>query len=69
MHITFIQLAVFNCIIYVAGYDRLILLKQFSHLSLCQPYGVVLQTDINLCLSVIGLIDDYLILFHTVCCI
>ena len=39
-------------------------IKQNCHLSLCQPHSLVLQTDINLCLSVIGLIYHYFVLLH-----
>jgi hypothetical protein len=63
MHITFIQLAIFNSVVYVAGDDRLIFLNQLSHLSLRQPYCIILQTNINLCLSVLRLVDDNLVLF------
>ncbi len=39
-------------------------LKQFYHLSLCQPHRVILQSDIYLCLSVLCLIYDNVVLFH-----
>ena len=42
MHITIIQLALLNRIIYVTGYYWLIFLKQLSHLSLRQPHRLIL---------------------------
>ena len=47
------------------GYYCPVFLKQFRHLCLCQPNGVILQADIYLRLSVLGLIYDDFILFHT----
>ncbi len=45
---------------------RLVLLKQLRHLSLCQPHSLILQPDINLCLSIWSLIDNNLLIFlHT----
>ena len=41
-------------------------LKQLCHLSLCQPNGLVFQSDINLCLSVLRLIDYNFVLFHNI---
>ena len=34
-------------------------------MSLCQPYSFILKTDVNLCLSVLRLIYDYLVIFHS----
>ena len=48
----------------VTSNNGLIFLKKFSHLGLCQPDSVIFQTYINLGLSVLALIYDYLILFH-----
>ena len=64
MHITiFFKFTLFQCIVYMSGYNRLILLEKLSHLSLCQPHSLILQSDINLCLSILCLIDYYLLLF------
>ena len=45
-------------------YDRLIFLKQFSHLGLGQPNGFILQADVYLRLPVFALIYDYFVFFH-----
>ena len=37
-------------------------LKQFCHLRLCEPHSIVLHTNIDLRLSVLGLIDEYLVI-------
>ena len=44
-----------------------VFLKQLCHLRLCEPHRFVLHTDINLCLPVLRLIDDYLVVLvrHT----
>ena len=67
MHITFFfKFTFFKRIINVTCNYGLILLKQLSHLSLCQPHGLILQPDINLRLSIWSLIDyNLLIFFHT----
>ena len=39
-------------------------LKQFCHLSLSQPHGIIFQADIYLCLPVFRLIYNYLVFFH-----
>ena len=41
-----------------------VLLKQTRHLGLRKPYGIILQPNINGRLTVLRLIDYYLILFH-----
>ena len=41
--------------------DRLVFIEQICHLRLSQPHGFILHADIHLSLSVLGLIDDYLI--------
>ena len=42
------------------------LLKQLSHLSLRQPHGLILQSNIDLSLTIFRLIDyNLLIFFHT----
>ena len=38
--------------------------KQNSHLVRTEPHGLILHTDINLCLSVLGLVYDDFVLFH-----
>ena len=43
-------------------------LKQLCHLCLRQPHGVILQTDIYLCLSILGLIYNDFVFFHIVLC-
>ena len=63
-HLFFFQLTLFKNIINVASYYCSVFLKQLCHLSLCEPHGLILQTDIKLCLSVLCLINDNLILFH-----
>ena len=67
LHITFfLKFTFFKRIINVTRNYGLILLKQLSHLSLCQPNCLILQTDINLRLSIFRLIDYYLLIFfHT----
>ena len=40
----------------------MVLIEKASHLRLCEPHGVVLHADIHLCLSVLGLIDEYLVI-------
>ena len=40
---------------------RFFTLKKYSHLTCCQPHGFILHTNIYLCLSVLGLINDNLI--------
>ena len=65
-HLFSVQLTFIKNIIDVASYNSSVFLKQFCHLSLCQPHSLVLQSDINLCLSVLCLINDYLVLFHIV---
>ena len=60
LHITsFFKFPFFKCIINVTCNYGLILLKQFSHLSLCQPHRLIFQPDINLRLPVWSLIDSY----------
>ncbi len=67
MHITlFFKFTFFKGIINVTCDYRLILLKQLSHLSLCQPHGLILQPDIYQCLPIWSLIDYNLLIFlHT----
>ena len=67
MHITFfLKFTFFKRIINVTCNYGLILLKQLSHLSLCQPHGLILQPNINLRLSIWSLIDYNLLIFlHT----
>ena len=66
-HLFFVQLFFFKNIINVASYNSSVFLKQLCHLSLCKPHGVILQTNINLSLSVLRLIDYKLVLFHLAC--
>ena len=49
----------------MTGYNCSVFLKQLCHLSLSQPYSFVFQADIYPCLSVIGLIYNDFVLFHT----
>lgn len=48
----------------MAHYRCAVCLKQFRHLGLRQPYGLILHADIYLSLSVLGLIYDNFVLFH-----
>ena len=48
----------------MSGYYSPVFLKQLCHLSLCQPHCLILQPDIYLRLSVLGLIYDDFALFH-----
>ena len=63
-HLFFFQLTFLKNIINVASYNSSVFLKKFSHLSLCQPHRLVLQSDIDLCLSVFCLIDYNFVLVH-----
>lgn len=39
--------------------NRLVFLKQFHHLRLCQPYGVIFQPYIHRRLPVAGLVNSH----------
>lgn len=65
-HLFSVQLTFIKNSIDVASYYSSVFLKKNGHLGLRQPHRLVLQTDINLGLSVLCLIDDNLILFHIV---
>ena len=65
LHITILfQFAFFQGIVDMTGNNRLVLLKKLCHLSLCQPHCLILQTYINLCLSVFCLIYYNFVFFH-----
>ena len=58
------KFSLFENIVNMARDDGSVFLKQICHLSLSQPYCIVLQTNINLSLSVFSLIYNNLVLFH-----
>ncbi len=64
-YLFFLQFSFLKYIVNMTSYHCSVLLKQFSHLSLRKPYSLILQPDINLRLSVLCLIDYYLIILHS----
>ncbi len=57
------QFSLFKYVTNMASNNSSILLKQLSHLSLCQPHRLILQTDINLSLPIWSLVNNYLLIF------
>lgn len=50
-----VKFVFFEYIAYMTAVNGSVLLKQFRHLSLCKPYGLILQLYIKLGLAVIRL--------------
>ena len=62
MHVIIpLQFSFFEYIEYMSADIRLLSVKKKCHLVYIQPYGLVLQADINLCLPVVGLVYNYLV--------
>lgn len=57
------QFSLFKYVTNMASNNSSILLKQLSHLSLCQPHRFILQPDINLSLPIWSLVNNYLLIF------
>lgn len=53
-----IQFAFAEYIFYVSGNNRFVSFKQKHQLILCEPYGLILEFDINVSLPVGGLIEN-----------
>ena len=58
LHIAFfVDFSFGYCVVYVAGNDGLVTPEQGNHLRLRQPYGVGVEADFHLGLSVCALVD------------
>lgn len=67
MHIAgFAQFLLLKDIIYMLGYNCPFPFEQFCYLPLCQPYGIVFESDLKLHL-IVGLVqNDFSFVFHSI---